>query len=150
MGTQPGYIVTNTLSSQISEVLADISAIFIINLGLRRSFSITYLLSGVGSIALFIANKNDAQEFVTALIFVTKFGIAAAFAIAFIAYVRLFPTVLASTVFGIGNVISRTVTALAPVAAAVDIQEALVLNTVCTVIAAAVSLLLVINQPKFE
>ena len=85
-----------------------------------------------------------------ALIFVTKFGIAAAFAIVFIAYVKLFPTVLGSTVFGIGNVISRTVTCLAPIAAAVDIQEALMLNTVCTFIAAAVSLFLVINMPKFE
>ena len=59
MGTQPGYIVTNTLSSQISELIADATAILFVNFGLRRAFVGTYLLSAVGSIALFIANNND-------------------------------------------------------------------------------------------
>ena len=116
-----GSLITNTLSSQIAEVLADAISIFLYRrLGAKLAFSSMFILSAVGAVLLWISHeqKGQTQNPISLIfIFISKFGVASSFNCCYLGFVHFMPTLYSSSAFGYGNVFARTLTILAPLIA---------------------------------
>lgn len=145
-----GSIITNSLCSAGSELIANLTSGFILQkYGPRRSFLWLYVSSLIGTILLIAAITNDQLGLLIIFIPLAKFGCAAAFNMCFIANVQLIPTLFASTVFGICNVISRSITIAAPLVAEMPGSAPLIINAIAVTIAAMVATRFAEKQPRY-
>ena len=118
-------------------------------LGPKAAFSSMFVMSAIGSSALTYAINADKKELVPVFIGVAKFGIAAAFNLAFIAFMFLTPARLTSSFFGFSNVLARTMTIVAPVVANIEGDLPMFINIICTLIAAVTTCFLLVKLPRF-
>lgn len=81
--------------------------------------------------------------------FFSKFGVAAAFSMTYIANIQLVPTLFCASILGSCNVLGRMVTMLAPEVAAAEGNMPLILFFICTVFAACTALFLLEDLPHF-
>eukprot|EP00350_Pseudokeronopsis_sp_OXSARD2_P005865 CAMPEP_0170567256 /NCGR_PEP_ID=MMETSP0211-20121228/80364_1 /TAXON_ID=311385 /ORGANISM="Pseudokeronopsis sp., Strain OXSARD2" /LENGTH=124 /DNA_ID=CAMNT_0010888663 /DNA_START=945 /DNA_END=1316 /DNA_ORIENTATION=+ len=105
--------------SSFSEILAYILAgVFIKMMNMKVAFATTFFFSAVGGVVyLFYGDANPSV--VPYMVLVIKFGVSAAFNIAYIANAALYPSVLSGTIFGITNIFARLASMFAPVIAEV-------------------------------
>ena len=80
---------------------------------------------------------------------ICKLGISAAFCMCYLAYVTITPTVLSATMFGLGNVVARIVTIMAPLLSAEDENFALWCIIFVSLGAAVSSLFLITDLSNF-
>jgi len=113
----PGNIYVNTSLACVSEVIAYICSGFVMNtFGVKLSFMISFIVAAVGGILLVIF-FNAEGALIAVFVLFAKFGISFAFNISYLATPKMFPTILASTAFGICNVFARFSTVLSPLIA---------------------------------
>jgi len=84
-------------------------------LGPKNAFTSMFLFSLVGTCLLMTYHTDE--NLIPVFITIAKFGISASFNMCFIAFVQLIPTIFSTSVFGMCNVLARTITCLAPVIA---------------------------------
>lgn len=151
MGYMQGSIIVNTYASQLSEILGTIlSAVIYTKLGARLGFSVSYLFSTIGcGFLITVLNLNFQEWSLPMCIFFSKFGVAAAFSMTYIANIQLVPTLFCASILGSCNVLGRMVTMLAPEVAAAEGNMPLILFFICTVFAACTALFLLEDLPHF-
>ena len=150
MKHQGGSITINTISSQSAEFFANICSSFIFVLaGPKIGFFGLFTTCAIGAFVLMIANEAGDTTLMPICISICKFGIAASFCMCYLAYVTITPTVLSATMFGLGNVIARTTTVMAPLLAEADEEFALwcIIIVACT--AAGASFFLIPDLSHF-
>jgi len=116
----PGNIYINSMSSALSEMVANILAGFLYKyLGAKKSFIVCFCVALVGgSLILFMGVDNTT--WVPIFIIFAKGGIAANFVIVYIASAEIFPVLFSATALGICNFFARFLTILAPFVAELD------------------------------
>ena len=112
----PGSIMSNTISSQTSELLGNFSAGFLYSfLKAKRAFIVSFSLAIVGCLILMISYQNLSVVLVA--VFVIKLGVSACFTLSYISFIKLIPYAYNTSVFGLSNVLARVITILAPLIA---------------------------------
>lgn len=116
----PGNIYVNTYANQFSEIFANVfTGVIYTRFGLKRSFTISYGISVVGSV-LIIMFGSALKVLMPLFVILAKFGIATAFTLCYIGNVDVFPTLFSVTAMGICNFFARISTILAPEVAEVE------------------------------
>ena len=146
-----GSLITNTLSSQIAELLADIISMFLYRrLGAKLAFSSMFMFSVVGAALLWIFHTQKGQRqnpVLLIFIFMSKFGVSSCFNSCYLGFVQLIPTLYSSSAFGYGNVVARTITILAPLIAEKQHPYPLLAIIIMASIAALASAFLITKMP---
>lgn len=106
-----------------------------------------FLLSLFGTLFLMIFWNN--LTLIPFFITMAKFGVSATFNMVFIAFMQLIPTLYTATIFGISNVVARTVTIMSPLIAEMDYPTPLILEIIAVLFACFISQLVVVKLPKF-
>lgn len=144
-----GSIVVNTLSSQIAECIANcFGGVINSKIGPKKSFALMFLLTITGS-ALFV-KFYEREDLTSYFIVPSKFGVSASFNIIFIVAVQLIPTIFSSQVFGLCNVVARTVTAMSSLIAEVEQPIPMEIVIGVSTLAILFSLIIVEKLPKFK
>lgn len=145
-----GNMFDNMMASQLSEIAADfLSGIIFYCVGAKKSFQLSFLVGLIGHILLIQASQLGDHRHMPLFISVAKFGISSAFNICYIASVQLIPTLFAASVFGFCNVMSRSVTAFAPIVVEIGGLTPIIINAGCMFCALLISMLIKENQPKY-
>lgn len=116
----PGNIYINSISSSLSEMVANILAGFLYKyLKGKLSFIICFSIALVGGSLILFLGVDDVK-WVPVFITLAKGGIAANFTIVYIASAEVYPTLFTATALGINNFFARFLTILAPYVAELD------------------------------
>ena len=116
----PGNIYINSMSSSLSEMVANILAGFLYKyLRIKLSFIVCFSVSLVGGALILFLGVDDVK-WIPVFITLAKGGIAANFTIVYIASAEVFPTLFTATALGICNFFARFLTILAPDVAELD------------------------------
>lgn len=108
-----GDIFVNTIVSSVSEVIAYlVSGALYSTIGPKISFVSSFALAIVGSI-FYVIFGDDHENLIPLMVLSSKFGISSSFNVVYLAN-NLFPSIYASTTFGIFNIFARLASMLAP------------------------------------
>lgn len=118
-------------------------------MGPKVSHYIMGALSIFGSISLIVVWYADSPKLMMVFIMLSKFGLAAAFNMAFINFVTLTPTILTATCFGFGNFFARLLTSTSSIVAEMDHVTALTISISFCVIQMIATYFLIIKLPRF-
>lgn len=116
----PGNIYINSMSSSLSEMVANILAGFLYKyLRIKLSFIVCFSVALLGGALILFLGVDDVK-WIPVFITFAKGGIAANFTIVYIASAEVFPTLFTATALGICNFFARFLTILAPDVAELD------------------------------
>ena len=108
-----GTVINNVVANVSSEIIGSLFASVIFEfVGAKPSLMIFFLISGLSGLFFCFGFQNT--YIITALILITKFGVAASYCIIYITTARIFPAKYSSTAFGICNIFARIITAMIP------------------------------------
>ena len=141
-----GSIFINTYISAASDLIVTLlSGIIYYYIGIKLSFIILFLISGVGGIINMVV-QTDNDYGIALMLLIAKFGVGGTFTLVFLSIAHLYPSVLATTTFGICNVCARMATIAAPLVAELDKVYS---NLIFTILAISSAILcLFIIEPK--
>ena len=109
-----GDIYLNGIVSSTSELFAyGLSGWLLQKLGIKKTLSFAYAVAMVGMFSL-IATTTDNKFWLSLFILGSKFGVSAAFNVAYVGNYALFPVNMVATTMGICNIVSRVATIFAP------------------------------------
>ena len=89
------------------------------------------------------------ERLVPYLLVISKLCISVSFITCFLVLIQLNPTILASTIFGLCNVIARLTTMMAPMVAEMSYPTPLCITIALLMVATMASQLIITKQPKF-
>lgn len=116
----PGNVYINSMSSALSEMVANIIAGFLYKyLRVKLSFIVCFSVALVGGALILFLGVDDVN-WIPVFILFAKGGIAANFVIVYIATAEMFPTLFTATAMGICNFFARFLTIMAPYVAELD------------------------------
>ena len=144
-----GDFYINGIANTIPEMLAGgVSGAIVGPLGVKKVFIINYVLAFVCMLTL-VVSDTDNPLLVVIIILGAKFGVSSGSNIAYVGNSQLFPTLIASTCFGICNVFSRTSTVFAPWVAELK-PESISESVFCAACVLGLLACLLINDQKEE
>ena len=109
-----GDIFNNALMSAFAELVAvAFSGIIYKGLGLKLSFCLLFVVSGIGGIMILFLGE-DSTFWMPFFVLFAKFGISGGFNIVYISTLDVFPTLFCATAIGCCNFFSRFLTIFAP------------------------------------
>lgn len=105
-----GDIFTNGIIGSFAEGLGIVSSLFLLRrVGLKTSFIISYLIMTFGMLCMMFVDTNQ-QFWISTFLLSSKFGVASAFCLSYVANQKLFPVSVLATSIGICNIFARLVT----------------------------------------
>ena len=107
------------VASSISEIMAyALSGYFYTKFGARKTFATSFAISTVGGLLILAYGLKHEEDWTfVLLVLVSKFGIASAMNINFVAHQSIFPPLFASAALGYCGVLSRLFSSLSPLMA---------------------------------
>lgn len=144
----PTDIITTTLSSSLSDIVGVLLSGFLYTkLGPRKAFWFGYILSIIGG-SLLLAFWKSPNQPISLYFFIYKNGLAQVLTMNYFAVVLLIPQAYNTSVFGISNFFSRTITALAPIIGELSYPTPILINFGLFVLAILGTIPMVEKLPK--
>ncbi|CDW87584.1 solute carrier family member 5 [Stylonychia lemnae] len=137
----------NDMANATSEIVAFLLAGYIYyKIGARKFFFIFYLVALLGGILVFVLDQSKYKELDMISTFVTRFGVAATYQGVYLAN-DLFPTIFASTSFGVCNIFAGLAGALSTQIKLLEDGPMMITYLFIILFAVIVSLILVDSKP---
>ena len=135
------------MSSASDLIVTVISGVIYYYIGIKLSFVILFFISAAGGIILMIVQTNNEYS-IASMLLVAKLGVGGTFNLVFISNSHLYPSVLASTSFGICNVFARLATIAAPIVAELDKVYSNLIFAIFALVAAILSMFIIAPNKK--
>ena len=135
----PGNVYINTMVASIGEAISAAVAGSILQLlGPRNAIAFTSAISGLATVALWLAEVYGYINEVPLFILLARFGVSALFPIMYMSTLLYFPSRYLGAVFGICNVAARATTVLSPMVAEIDTP----IPEICSILICTLSVIL--------
>lgn len=109
-----GNLYINGIVSSLSEIVAAVTtSVFLYNLGIKYSLVVSFGIAAAGMLCLIFV-KTENEIVLSIFILGSKYGVTQVFNMSYLGNVKVFPTSLVATSFGLCNIIARFGTQFAP------------------------------------